>query len=365
MKITRVRSTTVVLPIEEPLAGAVGGMPMKELPVVAVMIETDAGVAGLGVTYAGLLTGALARIVDDLGELILGEDPARIEHLLGKLGRVGKSAGPEGLFLLAQAALDTALWDIRGKVCELPLWRLLGGARATVPTYASGALMRGLSLDRVVEAAATLKARGWREMKTQLALPGPTNPQAEVERMVRVREAIGPDVKLMCDINQRWRPKQAVRMGRLLEDAGVGLDWLEDVTTADDLPALARCTAALATPTAAGEYLWGIAPLRHLIAAAATDIVMIDLLRVGGITAWMKVAGLAEAFNLPVASHVMPEIHVHLVGAIPNGLTVEYMPWTGALFEQVPAQEGGVLTAPDTPGLGLTFSPAVLARFAA
>ena len=94
--------------------------------------------------------------------------------------------------------------------------------------------MRELSLDRVVKAAATLKDKGWREMKTQMALPGETTPAIEVERMVKIREAIGPDIKLMCDINQRWRPEQAMDIGRRVEDAGVGLFWLEDVTTADD-----------------------------------------------------------------------------------------------------------------------------------
>src|SRR5260370_29806715 len=118
----------------------------------------------------------------------------------------GGSAGRGGVYHLALSALDIALWDIRAKSANLPLWKLLGGARERVPTYASGALMRGLSLDRVVKAAATLKDKGWREMKTQLALPGETTPAIEVERMVKIREAIGPDIKLMCDINQRWRP---------------------------------------------------------------------------------------------------------------------------------------------------------------
>ena len=93
--------------------------------------------------------------------------------------------------------------------------------------------MRELSLDRVAKAAATLKDKGWREMKTQLALPGETNPRIEVERMVKIREAIGPDIKLMCDINQRWRVEQAIDIGCRVEDAGVGLLWLEDVTAAD------------------------------------------------------------------------------------------------------------------------------------
>jgi L-talarate/galactarate dehydratase len=168
-----------------------------------------------------------------------------------------------------------------------------------------------------------------------------------------VRDAIGPDIKLMCDINQRWRVEQAIDIGHRVAD--VGLFWLEDVTTCDDYAGLARINQALSTPIAGGEYLWGITPFRQMIEARSVDYVMIDLCRVGGVTQWMKVAGMAEAFNLPVVSHVMPEMHLHLVAAVPNGLTVEYMPWMLKLYEETPAIEKGQLVLPTTPGLGLKF----------
>ena len=131
----------------------------------------------------------------------------------------------------------------------------------------------------------------------------------------------------------------------------------------DDYPGLARVADALTTPIAAGEYVYGIAPFRHLLEARAIDVVMIDLVRVGGITQWLKVAGMAEAFNLPVVSHLVPEIHVHLIAAIPNGLTVEYMPWTLGLFEETPALEQGQLVVPNKPGLGLAFDQAAIKRY--
>ena len=122
----------------------------------------------------------------------------------------------------------------------------------------------------------------------------------------------------------------------------MGLFWLEDVTTADDYQGLARVTRALKTPIAGGEYLWGIAPFRQMMEMHSVDIPMVDIVRVGGVTGWMKVAGMAEAFNLPIVSHVMPEILVHVVAAAPNGLTVEYMPWMLALYEETPAIENGM-----------------------
>src|SRR5437764_4909735 len=366
MKITGTRTDLVELPADEPLAGAAEN-PNGKRPIVTLRVETDEGVEGVGVAYfGGALSRPLRHAIDELGALCVGDDPQRVEAIQLKLkNAAGGSAGPGGVYHLALSALDIALWDIRGKALGLPLWKLLGGARDRVPTYASGALMRGLSLDRVVKAAATLKDKGWREMKTQLALPGDTTPAIEVERMVKIREAIGPDIKLMCDINQRWRPEQAVDIGRRGEDAGGGLFWLEDVTTADDFAGLARVSAALSTPAAGGEYVWGIVPFRHMLEARSVDIPMIDQVRCGGITPWLKLAGMAEAFNLPVVSHGVPEIHVHLVGAVPNGLTVEYMPRLFPLWKAVPEPVEGDLLMPSAPGLGLEFDEAAIAKYRA
>src|SRR5438034_3144874 len=365
MKISRSRSQILVMPQEDPLANTPEDTSAAR-PMVIVRLDTDDGIEGIGVTfYGGAITASLKRAVDDLGALAVGEDPLRVEAIIAKLRAAAGGSGPGGMFTLALAAIDIALWDIRGKALGQPLWKLLGGARDHVPTYASGALRRGLPLDTVVKAAATLKDKGWRQMKTQLALPGETTPAVEVERMVKIREAIGPDIKLMCDINQRWRPEQAIDIGRRVEDAGVGLFWLEDVTTADDYAGLARIRDALSTPVAGGEYVWGIVPFRHMLEARSVDIPMIDLVRVGGITQWLKVAGMAEAFNLPVVSHLIPEVHVHLIGAVPNGLTVEYMPWLVPLFKEVPVQQNGELAMPTKPGLGLEFDLKTIDRYRA
>src|SRR5271169_403891 len=282
MKISSIRSQILVLPEADPLADTPEN-PNAARPIVIVRIGTDDGVEGIAVTfYGGAITASLKLAIDDLGALLIGDDPHRVEAIVAKLRAAAGGSGPAGMFTLALSAIDIALWDIRGKALNQPLWKLLGGARKRVPTYASGALRRNLSLDEVVAAAGRLKDKGFREMKTQLALPGETSPAKEVERMRRVREAIGPDIKLMCDINQRWRVEQAIDIGRRVEDSGIGLFWLEDVTTADDYPGLARVTAALSTPVAGGEYVWGIVPFRHMIERHSVDVVMIDLVRVGG-----------------------------------------------------------------------------------
>ncbi len=242
----------------------------------------------------------------------------RIEAIVAKLRKAADSCGPAGIFTLALSAIDIALWDIKGKALEQPLWKLLGGHRERVPTYASGSLRRGLTDKQAEQAARILVQKGFREMKTQMGLPGTPTPAEEVRRVRVVRDAIGPDIKLMCDINQRWRPEQAIDIGSRAED--VGLFWLEDVTTADDYQGLARVAAALKTPIAGGEYLWGIAPFRQMIQAHSVDIVMIDLVRVGGISQFMKVAGMAEAFNLGARDRRLPDRahgRVHAMDARP------------------------------------------------
>ena len=361
MKITQVQSQIVRLPADEPLAGGptVAGATRD---FVILTLATDQGIEGIGITFfGGALTGALKTAVDALGALAIGEDPLRIEAIAGKLRAAAGTSGPGGIFTLALSAIDIALWDIRGKAFNLPVSRMIGGYRERVPTYASGALMRHFPLAHVEKAAAQLVKNGFRQMKTQLALPGDANQEREVERIRVVREAVGPEIDLMCDINQRWDVRQAISIGSRIEE--YHLFWLEDVVACDDYAGLAAVTAALATPVAAGEYVYGTVPFRHMLETRSVDIVMIDVLRAGGITQWLKIAGMAEAFNLPVVNHLCPEISVHLVAAIPNGLTVEYMPWSAQLFEEVPVPKDGELTVPDRPGLGLKFNRDVIKRY--
>ena len=361
MKISRLESLVLKLPADEPLANGPAA-PGATRDFVALRLHTDAGLEGVGVTFFGAaITGALKSAVDALGALTIGEDPLRVEAIAHKLRAAAGNAGPGGVFTLALAAIDIALWDIKRKALNVPVAKLAGGFRDRVPTYASGALMRTFPLDHVAKAAAALVGKGFRQMKTQLALPGDTTPAREVERIRVLREAIGADIDLMCDINQRWDVRQAISIGRRIEE--FNLFWLEDVVAADDYPGLASVTAALSTPIAAGEYVYGTVPFRHMLEARSVDIVMIDVLRAGGITQWLKIAGMAEAFNLPVVNHLYPEISVHLVAAIPNGLTVEYMPWSARLYKEVPVPVKGELAVPQKPGLGLEFDEAALRRY--
>ena len=359
MKITHVTTRILRTPADNPLVVGLPA-PTDTREFVTLELGTDQGLVGIGVTFfGGALTAALRSAVDGLAGLLVGEDPTRVEAVAAKCRRAAGSSGPGGIFSLALAAVDMACWDLKGKAVGQSVCALLGGLRERVPTYASGALMRPHPVDYLAKAGPRLRDMGFRQMKMQC---GSEATVAEsIERVRVMRESIGPDVDLMCDINQLWSVNEAIEIGRRVEP--YHLFWLEDPTAHDDFAGLARIADALATPIAAGEYHYGIVPFRHMLEARSIDIVMIDLLRAGGVTQWMKIAGMAEAFNLPVVSHLIPEFHVHLIAAIPNGLTVEYMPWTLELFKETPALVDGQIVVPSKPGFGLEFDPAAMKRY--
>ncbi|MCE2404602.1 MAG: mandelate racemase/muconate lactonizing enzyme family protein [Dehalococcoidia bacterium] len=359
MKIVDARTRAVAVPLERPFLA--GGLHMIErIPFALLELRTDEGITGLG--YAFSLSerpfGSIVAATDALSQEAVGENPLEPERVAAKLGRAFGWAGPVGVVNMAMAAVDFALWDIAGKAYGQPLYRLLGGHRDRVPCYYSGALWRDFGLEELEGAARAVLDLGFRSMKMRM---GSEPPRGEEERARVVREAIGPEADLLVDINQGWTPYHAIRMGRMLERYEFG--WLEDPVDHRDVAGSARVAAALDMPVCAGEYHYGKEPFLRLLNAQAMDIAMVDLLRVGGVTEWRKAAALAETFTVPVASHLLPEIAVHLVAAVPNGLTVEYMPWSLPLFLETPRVQDGMMVLPHAPGLGLELDEEKVARW--
>ena len=337
--------------------------PVEEADYVTLRLRTDDGLDGIA--YAGfaspLVTRALKETVDALAAETVGCDPHATEWIGRDLLRRAGGGSPAGLVTRAVSAIDVALWDIRGKALGMPVWKLLGAQSGVVPAYASGYLWRHYDLDALAETAASLAAEGFRAMKFRMGAERTV--ADELARLRTMREAVGDGVDLMVDINQGWSVDRAMAAGRGM--AEYGLFWLEDPVHFQDYAGLARLADALDTPIAAGEYHYGLEPFRHMLEARSIDIVMVDLLRVGGITQWMKAAHMAEAYNLPVVTHLAPEILGHALAAAPNGLYVEHMPWAFPLFEEVPQIDAdGRLVMPDAPGLGLAFDEERLAACA-
>lgn len=328
---------------------------------VTVEIRTDCGLIGIG--YAGFVVQELLKplkaTLDALAEWAIGEDPLAVEAVSTKLLSQGGFGAPAGLVTSAAAAIDVALWDIKGKAAGLPLYRVLGGGSDRVPAYASGYLWRDYDAERLASTGEDLLSQGFRAMKFRMGAEA--DPRGEIRRMRTLRDAVGKRVKLMVDINQGWDVNQTMRVGRAMDECK--LFWLEDPIHHQDYEGMARLSQTLDTPIATGEYHYGIAPFRHMLDQRCVDIVMVDLLRAGGITHWMKIAHLAEAFNKPVVSHLAPEVLAHCVAAVPNGLIVEHMPWALPLFQETFSIDDGQIVLPDRPGLGLEFDHKAIERF--
>jgi L-alanine-DL-glutamate epimerase-like enolase superfamily enzyme len=260
---------------------------------------------------------------------------------------------------MAIAPLDIALWDAKGKSLGQPLYRLLGGYRDRVRAYASDAMWYSMPKDQLARSAQYHVSQGYKMLK--LRLGHEAKPAGEVERVRVVQEAAGAGVQVMVDATESWNEVQAIAAGRALQEAGIV--WLEDPVSHQNLAGLAQLARNLDIPIAAGEHLYGLDPFQKTFDARAVDIAIIDLARAGGITPWMKVAALAQARGVPVCGHVVPEIHVHLLSAIPNGYLVEFMPRSEPIFKTRLKLEDGHLLAPQGPGLGMELDEAAVEQY--
>ena len=355
MKITRVDVIPLVLPL-------LIGRYESRMPVMVAQIMTDAGVEGIGHTFSlnPEFQGSLGAMVRELGDLMIGEDPLRIERLFAKMLYPANFVGPGGLLNIAATAIDVALWDIMGKETGQPLWRLLGGFSDRVKTYQSDMAL-GSRLDVLQRQAADLVAQGHRAIKMRPNQERHGRVEQVVARVRAVREAIGYDVDLMYDVNQNWSPSRAIRAGRALEE--FELFWLEDPTAMHDIEGQAAVAQALDVPICSGEYHYDPVSLLRLLKARAVDYLMVDLCRMGGITQFRKAAALAESFGTPVVSHLIPEIFAHCIAAVPNGLIVEWVGWSSTLFDGLPVLSDGALQLSERPGHGLTLRQDVVKKY--
>jgi L-alanine-DL-glutamate epimerase-like enolase superfamily enzyme len=356
MKVTDMVTTPLSVPIPWPF---ISGNTADRANPVLVQLFTDEGLEGIGLAFAwnNRRVKSLKACIDDLKETVVGQDIFRWAEAWQKLWDDTWWMGHQGYPIYALSAIDTALWDLRGKAASLPVSRLLGGYRDEVPVYASHLLFRNWSLDQLQKDAASLVKQGFRAMKMNMGdKPFPT----ELERLKAVREVVGDDIDIMVDVNWAWTVPQAIEMGRKLEKYNVY--WLEDPLTSNDPADWALVSDALGLRVSGGETLTSKHDFRRVFETKALDVLMPDLQRVGGVTEWMKVAAMAEAWHLPMASHVFYEFSAHMVAAIPNGLIVEYMPWWDFIYKEPLPLKDGYIKIPDTPGFGLELNPDMIKK---
>jgi L-alanine-DL-glutamate epimerase-like enolase superfamily enzyme len=315
-------------------------------------VTTTGGVKGFGYVVAlrEMFVRAVASACRELATLLIGMDVLQAEAAWRKMATAGDWVGPGGLLHYAICPLDIAIWDAAGKTLGQPVWKLLGGHCDRLPTYASDGFWYSLPLDELAASAQRARDAGFRAVK--LRIGHETTPAGEAARVRAVQQAVGPEVAVMVDATETWTtPDQAIRAGRALQDAGVV--WFEDPIPHTDIAGMARIAAALDMPVATGEHLYQRSDFTRLLEARAASIALIDLGRIGGVTPWRHVAGLAHGFGVRVGGHVLPEIHVHLLAAVPNAAMVEYVPRSARLLQAMPAIADGMLVAPSGPGFGL------------
>jgi L-alanine-DL-glutamate epimerase-like enolase superfamily enzyme len=329
---------------------------------VLVEMQSDQGAAGSGYCFAfgAHRAAALHALVLDLLPLYEGKDPAEVRAHFAAAWRSINFLGHAGAVMMALAALDTACWDLAARAADLPLFRYLGGARDRVPTYASSGLWLDYSMDALLGEAETFLAQGHRAMKLRIGRP---TAGEDVARARRLREALGPDVKLLVDVNQGWDEPTAIRVGRELE--ALDVFWLEEPLPYEDLEGCARVAAALTMRVATGETEYGSLGMKRHLDARAADVLMPDLQRMGGVTEFMKAAALCEAYHQPVSSHLFTETSCHLLGAAPNALILEHMGWWQQLYTERLRVSDGHVIVPERPGIGLDLNQKALDRFRA
>jgi len=346
------------IPLPEALSDSTHGS-MTHSGLVVVRLRDSDGGEGVGYTYTVNDIGSRAvasLLVDDLAPRCLGDDPVAIDRIWDKLWWHAHFCGRGGLVSFAIAALDIALWDLAGKRVGQPLWRLLGGHRPAVTAYAGG-IDLDFTLPALERQTRGFLERGFRAIKMKV---GRAVLAEDVERVAAIRELLGTGFTLMVDANMRWAVHEAIAAARALQP--YDLTWLEEPTIPDDVEGMRRIADLGGIPIAAGENLHSVYEFEHTITRGGVGFPEPDAATLGGITPWMKVAHLAEARNLPVTSHGIHDIHVHLLAAVKNGTYLEFHGFGLERFLAEPLRlEEGLAVAPDRPGHGVELDWEALA----
>jgi mandelate racemase len=352
--IQSLRVRPVLAPMPRPLRTASGAIPAA--PLVLIDVQTDQDVIGRAYIfcYTPLVLKPLCAFLRDLGSLIVGKPVAPADRFLD-LSRAFRLLGRQGLVGMALSGLDMALWDALGRAADRPVAELIGGTAKPVPAYDSFGLVDPVADRAMLEASVDA---GFRAIKIKIG----ERSGAEDAAMVRaVRDIVGGDVELMVDLNQSQSATEAIR--RIERLAAYDLTWVEEPVAAEDLEGHARVRAVSPVPVQTGENWWFPADMARAVAARACDMAMPDLMKIGGITGWLRAMALAEAASLPLSSHLFIEASAHVLAVSPTCHYLEYLDMAGAILAKPVRPVGGMVTA-HGPGLGIAWNEDALARFA-
>ena len=333
------------------------------LEYVIVRLATDDGIEGYGLSYT---TGAggtaiCAMIRDECVPPIVGLEITQTERIWNLLWRKLRRSGPGGINTLAIAAVDIAVWDAIAKARALPLYRVLGGASCSIKAYASG-IDLGMSCSELRAHLENYVRQGYTAVKIKI---GRSSLREDLERIAVAREVIGRDGLLMLDANQCFSLDEAKRRVAAFQEYEPC--WIEEPLVAEDVEGHAHLRRATSIPIAVGESLYSKYQFLNYLRHGAADILQTDVARVGGVTEWMKIAHLAEAWSLRLAPHYLSELSVHLLCSIPNGLILEdvtggSLAELGISLSKLNCRDGTAYPTEDVPGHGIQFDWDALKR---
>ncbi|WP_030618122.1 enolase C-terminal domain-like protein [Streptomyces fulvoviolaceus] len=348
-----VRARAVDVPLARPVRTAVGDVPTA--PLVLIDVDTHEGIRGRSYLfgYTDRTLGALVRLISDIGPELVGKSVAPAERMRD-FDRRFKLLGWQGLVGMVVGGLDMALWDVLGQATGLPVVTLLGGEPKPLPAYDSYGVVDPAEDAPVLEKAV---ARGFRGIKIKLA--GRTA-EDDVKVVREVRATIGPDVALMVDYNQSLTPPEALK--RINKLAVYDLTWVEEPVPADDLHGHAAVRRASPVPVQTGENWWFPRGMANAIAARASDLCMLDIMKIGGVTGWIQAMGQADAASLPLSSHLFMEASAHTLAVTPTAHWLEHLDFAGPLLAESMEPVDGTVTARG-PGLGIAWDEEAVAHF--
>lgn len=357
-KIVRIDLLMVDLVPKVKRVDAIQSFVSQETPFVRI---TDAdGVVGTGYSYT-IGTGGpsvMALLERTLGPAIIGRDAYDIEAIWRDLLFLTHATTVGALTAIAMAAIDTALWDLKCRKLGLPLHKLAGGAQREIALYTTEGGWLHIEQAALVEDALQAKEAGFGGCKLKVGRPI----HEDVARIAAVRDAVGPGFEIFTDANQAFAVDEAIRRARAYEPLDIG--WLEEPLPADDISGHVRLSEHTSLPIAVGESLYSISHFREYLQRHAASVIQVDVGRIGGITPWLKVAHMAEAFNVAVCPHFLMELHVSLCAAVPNARWVEYIPQLDALTTQGMSIQNGKARPSDAPGLGIEWDFDAINRLA-
>lgn len=328
---------------------------VESIGFLVVQIVTNQGLEGIGVTYHEVGGEATKDLIErNMAPRLIGRSPLETERLWWEMLSYLRGVGRKGLMLCALSAVDNALWDLKGKMLGLPLYRLLGGVERKVPVYASGG-WTSYDDDQLVAEMTGMVKQGYTHVKMKVGVDGGNNPAADLRRVRKVRDAVGADIRILLDANNCWDAATAVQFADRVKECDIFC--FEEPVFADDIPGLARFRRSACIPLATGEHEYTKYGARDLVLGEAVDILQMDGARVGGYTEMLKIAAITQAWNIRFAPHAMEHLHMHLVSAYGNAPFLErlllFEEITALLYRNVPLPCNGYLEIPDKPGFGL------------